>query len=230
IALRRALLQARKAQAPEGAAEARALLDRATRVGDELLAHPKLAKPQLVQLLTDRGDEAWSRDDLAEARARYQAALALPQPDGQRRALEARVHGLELADAAPTLRKLFIEQDTGPDTILRLRDLDLANHADGLAAYLLAKQLQNHQDWPACVTYAADALGRALPSRLFLLEALRMQAVCAIKSEQSELAERTLRLLRPMVTPGRQLELDRLRALIAPAAAPAPPPAPAPRP
>src|SRR5439155_1447171 len=71
------------------------------------------------------------------------------------------------------------ENNNAPEILLHLRDLDLARPRDGLAAYLLAKQMQNLGAWPECAVFAASALRRELPGPLFVQEALRMRGIAA---------------------------------------------------
>ncbi len=164
-------------------AERRALLgesrgDAAKKIEDELLAHPKLSQPQRAQLLTELGDAAWKQDDPALAAQRYAEAAALPQPEAQTRALQARQYALAERDRWPATRRLLADGDASAETWLLLRDLDLARPAEGFGAYLLAKQAQNARAWESCSRFAASALTRELPSPLFRDEALRMRTLC----------------------------------------------------
>jgi len=77
------------------------------------------------------------------------------------------------------LRPLLAESNPAPEILLHLRDLDLSRPRDGLAAYLLAKQMQK----PGCLAgmraFAASALRRELPGPRFVQEALRMRGIAA---------------------------------------------------
>ncbi|HEY2028589.1 MAG TPA: hypothetical protein VGH20_05215 [Myxococcales bacterium] len=197
------LLQLRRAQAAAGDAEgARATLDRA-------LSHPKLSAPLKAQLLTDAGDSAWKAGDVQAARARFEEALQLVQPEAAERALAVRLFGLNDAATWPALRPLLTEADTGPEVLLALRDLDLQRPRDGIFAYLLAKQLQNRAAWEACARYAGNALRRSLPGPLFVQESLRMRGISAWHLRDAAAARAAFTELGKDAPPGRALEAQR---------------------
>src|SRR5207302_3644560 len=72
----------------------------------QALSHPKLSQPLRAALLTESGDAAWAASDLATARERFTAALALVQPEPSERALRARLWALTDSHRGPALRKL----------------------------------------------------------------------------------------------------------------------------
>jgi len=115
----------------------------------------------------------------------------------------------------PALRPLFAEGNSAPEVLLHIRDLDLARPRDGLAAYLLAKQMQNRGAWPECASFAQSALSRELPGPLFIEEALRMRGIAAWHTGDRDAALAAFRELGKDAPPGRALEvrrwLDRLR-------------------
>jgi hypothetical protein len=202
VALRRAQAAARDPSAAEST-EARAL------------AHAKLSLPLRAQLLTDSGDSAWLAGDLARALARYQEAAQLPQAQAAERGLTVRLRAVRDPPTWPALRPLLAEANNAPEILLRLRDLDLLRPRDGLAAYLLAKQMQNRSAWPECATFAASALRRELPGPLFVQEALRMRGIAAWHLGDIAVARAAFTELGKDAPPGRALEvarwLDRLR-------------------
>jgi hypothetical protein len=110
---------------------------------------------------------------------------------------------------------LLAESNTAAEILLHLRDLDLARPRDGLAAYLLAKQMQNRAAWPECASFAASALRRDLPGPLFVQEALRMRGIAAWHVGDTATARAAFTALGKDATPGRAVEverwLDRLR-------------------
>jgi hypothetical protein len=184
-----------------------------------LLAHPKLSQPQRAQLLSERGDEAWGRGDAASAAAAYAEALLLPQTDPQLRALQARRYALAEPRRWPAVRRLLVDLDTGPETWLLLRDLDLAEPASGFAAYLLARQASNQGAWQSCLRFGGEALRRELPGPLFRTEALRLRASCGPRAGDEAAARAALDELAADPSEARRLEAERaLRRL--------PPPAP----
>jgi hypothetical protein len=167
------LVDLRRAQLQAGdVASARATEQRA-------LSHPNLSQPLRAALLAESGDAAWTASDLATARERFTAALGLVEPEPSERALRARLWALADSRRAAALRKLLAAGDTGPETVLALKELEEAEPAEGLPSYLLAKQLQNRGAWEASRRYLAQALSRRLPHPLFVEEALRMQGIAA---------------------------------------------------
>ena len=196
VALRRAQVAARDAASAEST-EAKAL------------AHAKLSRPLRAQLLTDSGDAAWRAGDAIRALARYQDASRLPQPQAAERGLTARLRALRDPQTWPALRPLLAEANNAPEVLLRLRDLDLARPRDGLAAYLLAKQMQNRSAWPECAAFAASALRRELPGPLFTEEALRMRGIAAWHMDDTPAARAAFSELGKNAPPGRALEVTR---------------------
>ncbi len=179
------------------------------------LAHPKLSPPLRAQVLTDSGDAAWKAGDVSRALARYRDAAQLPQPEAAERGLTVRLLALRDPQTWPALRPLFAENDNAPEILLRLRDLDMLKPRDGLAAYLLAKQMQNRAAWPECAAFAASALRRELPNRLFVHEALRMKGIAAWHNGDDKAAREAFTALGADPSPGRAVEvarwMDRLR-------------------
>jgi hypothetical protein len=202
VALRRAQQAAKDPSAAE-ATEAKAL------------AHPKLSRPLRAQLLADSGDAAWKGGDVARALARYTEAAQLPQPEPGERGLTVRLKAVRDPETWPALRPLLAETNTAPEILLHLRDLDLARPRDGLAAYLLAKQMQNRAAWPECASFAASALRRELPGPLFVQESVRMRGMAAWHNGELATARAAFTALGKNAPPGRALEverwLDRLR-------------------
>jgi len=179
------------------------------------LAHSKLSLPLRAQVLTDSGDASWKAGDATRALSRYREAQQLPQSEVSERGLTVRLLAVRDPPAWPALRPLFAESDNAPEILLRLRDLDLLRPRDGLAAYLLAKQMQNRAAWPECAAFAASALRRELPGPLFVQEALRMRGIAAWHTGDEAAARAAFNALGKDPSPGRELEvarwLDRLR-------------------
>ena len=202
VALRRAQHSAKDLAAAE-ATEAKAL------------AHARLSPPLRAQVLTEAGDAAWKAGDATRAVARYQEASKLPQPEPAERGLVVRLRAVADPQTWPALRPLFAENNNAPEILLHLRDLDLARPREGLAAYLLAKQMQNRAAWPECAAFAASALRRELPGPLFVQEALRMRGLSAWHVGDVAAARAAFSALGRGAGPGRALEvarwLDRLR-------------------
>ena len=173
------------------------------------LAHPKLSRPLRAQLLTESGDAAWKLGDSRAAAARYQEAAQLPQTEPAERALQIRLRAVGDPQSWPALRPLLADGNAAPEVLLELRDLDLARPRDGLAAYLIAKQLQNRGAWSECLKYLASALARELPGPLFVQEALRMRGLAAWHMGDSATARAAFTALGKDAPPGRALEAAR---------------------
>ena len=173
------------------------------------LAHPKLSRPLRAQLLTESGDDAWKQGEAGAAAARYEEAAQLPQTEPAERALQIRIRALRDPQSWPALRPLLADGNTAPEVLLELRDLDLARPRDGLAAYLIAKQLQNRGAWSECLKYAASALSRDLPGPLFLQEALRMRGIAAWHLGDAATARASFTALGREAPPGRAIEAAR---------------------
>jgi len=178
------------------------------------LVHPKISQPLRAQLLTDSGDAAFRSGDLQTARAFYLEAQALAQSEPAERALEARLYALEDPRRFPALRKLFADSDSSPEVWLLLSDLNLAEPRSGLAAYLLAKQLQNRGAFAQSARYLQDALGRTLPGPLFTQEALRMRGLAAWHTGDLAAARAAFAQLGKDAPPGRALEAQRWLELL----------------
>jgi tetratricopeptide (TPR) repeat protein len=197
------LLQLRRSQLAAGdAAGARETEERA-------LSHPKLSQPLRAQLLTESGDAAWKAGNTAQAQQRFEEAAQLPQAEAAERALKVRLLAVRDTASWPALRPLLVDGDTGPEVVLALRDLDLGRPRDGLAAYLLARQLQNRGSWEACARYAQIALSRDLPGPLFVQEALRMRGIAAWHLRDAPVARIAFTALGRDAPPGRAIEAAR---------------------
>ncbi len=173
------------------------------------LAHPKLSRPLRAQLLTESGDAAWKLGEVPIAAARYQEAAQLPQSEAAGRALRIRLRALPDPQSWPALRPLLADGNSSAEVLLELRDLDLARPRDGLAAYLIAKQLQNRGAWKECLAYLASALSRELPGPLFTQEALRMRGLAAWHLGDAATARIAFTALGNDAPPGRALEAAR---------------------
>jgi hypothetical protein len=173
------------------------------------LSHPKLSQPLRAQLLTESGDAAWKAGNAALAQQRFEEAAQLPQSESAERGLKVRLLALRDPGSWPALRPLLSDGDAGPEVLLALRDLDLGRPRDGLAAYLIAKQLQNKGAWEACARYAQNALNRELPGPLFVQEAQRMRGIAAWHLRDAAVAKLAFTALGKDAPPGRALEAAR---------------------
>ncbi len=204
----RLLLQLRRAQLRAGD------LAGASETERRALAHPKLSQPLRAALLTESGDAAWRTGDAAAARARYEEARALVQPEPQERALIARLWALDDPGRWPALRRLLADGDTGPETMRLLQDLESREPAEGLPPYLAAKQLQNRAEWAECARSARKALSRKLPDALFEHEALRMLGLASWHLGDTATARDAFTRLGQNAPPGRSLESSRWLQLL----------------
>jgi tetratricopeptide (TPR) repeat protein len=190
------------------------LLANARETQARALSHPKLSKPLRAQILTEAGDAAWRAGDVPQALARYQEAAALPQSEPAARGLAVRIRALGDPPSWPALRPLIAEGNSSPEVLLAVRDLDLARPRDGLAAYLLAKQMQNRGAWAECARFVASALARELLGPLFTQEALRMRGVAAWHLGDDAMARDAFAALGKDAPPGRALESARWLELL----------------
>jgi hypothetical protein len=180
----------------------------AQRTEEQLLAHAKLGSSQRASLLVEAGDAALKAGDPARARFRWVEAQALPQWEAQERGLQARLATVADPAAHASARKLFGEGDAGPLTWLLLARWQQARPDLGLPPYLLAKQMQNHGDWPGCLEEAQRALQRPLPSPLFVHEALRMKGLAAWHLGELAVARAAFTQLKQGASPGRLREAE----------------------
>ena len=178
------------------------------------LAHPKLSQPLRAALLTGSGDAHWRKGEVAAARARYQDARALAQPEPQERALLARLWALDDPRRWPALRRLLADGDAGPETLRLLHALASLEPAEGLPPYLVAKQLQNRAEWTGCASAARESLSRKLPAALFEQEALRMLGLASWHLGDTATARDAFLRLGRNAPPGRSLESTRWLQLI----------------
>jgi tetratricopeptide (TPR) repeat protein len=181
----------------------------AARAALAALAHPKLSTAQRAQLLTEAGDLAFRKGDSAAAAARWQEALALPQPEAQGRALAVRRWMLGDPARSPAIRKLLLDGDTGPEAWLLLRDLDAAEPGEGLPAYLIARQAQGRGAWDLCRRFVEASLTRSLPGVPFEEEAKRLRALCAAKAGDVAAARAAYEEVLKSPSEARRLEAER---------------------
>jgi hypothetical protein len=123
--------------------------------------------------------------------------------------LRARLWALPDSRRSAALRKLLAEGDTGPETVLALKELEGAEPAEGLPSYLLAKQLQNRGVWESSRRYLSQAVSRRLPHPLFVEEALRMQGIAALHLGEAARGRAAFDELAKNARPGRALEARR---------------------
>jgi hypothetical protein len=181
----------------------------ATRAAQAALAHPKLAPAQRAQLLTEAGDLAFRQGDLAGAAAKWSEAAAQPQPEAQGRSLAVRRWMLADPVRFPAIRRLLLDGDTGPEAWLLLRDLDLAQPGEGLAAYLLGRQAQGRGSWETCRRFINDSLTKSLPGAPFIEEARRIRALCAARAGDVAAARAGYEELLQSPSEARRLEAER---------------------
>jgi hypothetical protein len=170
-------------------------------------------------LLVEEGDAALRAGRFDEAGARYAEAARLPQPEAATRGLQARRYALEEPARREVARRLFGEGASGPELLRTLGGLDELRPAEGFASYLLARQAQLRGDWVDCLRSVRSARGRALPGPLFEVEALRIQAACAVRTGDLASAREALQVLARDPAAARRLEAERALRRLEPAAA-----------
>ncbi|TMA27820.1 MAG: hypothetical protein E6J78_09125 [Deltaproteobacteria bacterium] len=202
------LLQLARAQIAAGESA------RAQQTEAKALSHPKISAPLRAQVLVQAGDAAWKASDVPQAIARYEEAARLPQTEAAERSLTVRLRAVRDRVTWPALRSLFAEGNTGPEVVLALRELDAARPRDGLAAYLIAKQMQNRGAWQECLRFAESALSRELPDARFIEEALRMKGIAAWHLGNDAMAREAFLALGKDAPPGRAIEARRWLELL----------------
>lgn len=107
---------------------------------ERLLAHPKSDDSLRASVLIELGDDAWRRNDLAEAREKFLAAASLVVPQATHRNAVAKARAVASPERAALLAPLLNKGDSGLETLFSL-DAHLRNTPDdSLVAYLLGRQ------------------------------------------------------------------------------------------
>jgi hypothetical protein len=178
------------------------------------LTHPKLSQPMRATLLTESGDALWRNGDAAGAREKFEQARALVEPEPQERALTVRLWALQDRRRWPALLPLLTAGAMTDDTIHALDELRAREPGQGVPPYLLAKQMQSRGAWSECARYAHEALGRELPSPLFVQEGLRMFGIASWHLRDRDGARDAFARLGRDAPPGRANEARRWLQLV----------------
>ncbi|MEZ4358802.1 MAG: hypothetical protein R3B48_01365 [Kofleriaceae bacterium] len=190
------LLQRGDDEEQREAAELWGALERSERVTTSLRA----------ELLDRLASAAATRGELAEARARLDAALALAVSDGQRRQLEAkRLAVTHAGPAGPALRSYFFAPG---DARAWAERAVAAEPALGFALYLRALRQAETRAWGAMAEDLERGLQLGLPSTSFVRNAARRLAVAAYRSADT----RRVRLAADTLRGAGMTETDRLLA------------------
>lgn len=187
-------------------AEAQAELDR-------LIGPPAAAAPVLQLARQERADALWRRGRSREARTIFEAILDEPMAEDEARQLEVRVLAIGAGGSEEAaLRELLApprDQTSDPATqvaaIERLRDA----RSDGLAAYLMARQLLFRRRFDLALPEIVDARARGLPTERAEREARRMEG--AIRFGAGE-ADASARIWREIVADPASREGERVMA------------------
>lgn len=134
--------------------------------------HPPVIRAELLSL---RGDLAWRRGQIDEARAAYRRCLALGVPTDARRLLEVKLDALDRPEQIQ--RELAFEyllgQTPGSVSLFFPMQWHLRDNDDALAAYLVGRRLWAAHQWEEALAYLERAQ-RGVGSGILGDEALRM--------------------------------------------------------
>jgi hypothetical protein len=138
--------------------------------------------PVITRAKVALADAAFARGEYARAEVAYRALLDDPQSEADSRQLEVKLLALGAGEPGRSLlRELLVQPFGGQDARLGvhlIRELALVR-ADGLAAYLEARQLRGSQRYDVVLSLLRRAQQQALPSERLRREALRMQVQAA---------------------------------------------------
>ncbi len=151
---------------------------------EELAFLEEGAPAPLVAMARERlADALWLRGERERARALYEALLALPQSDDERRAREVKRLALREGGVfARHVRELLIGPDGRgvPSAVAVHLAREIARtRADGLGDYLEARQLMQNERWDLAWPLLRRAGELGLPSAPFDDELLRLRATAA---------------------------------------------------
>jgi tetratricopeptide (TPR) repeat protein len=146
---------------------------------DELLAEPSLSPRQKVDLYEDRGERAWKRGELDEARRMFEAALDVQESLASERLNWVRLWALDRPGPERELLRRFLSNDMPKlVAVLELEHLWRADPAALTYPYLIARQLQQNGAWESALDYLEAARGHPfLP-----IEAERVRLVAEIQA------------------------------------------------
>jgi hypothetical protein len=187
--------------------------DAVTRAANALLAHPKVTPAQRAHATLALADHALLAGDRDTARARYDAALALPLDEADARLATAkRIAAAEPpGPAADALTHFLLQPAAARDAAVDLYTLDrlVAAAPDrGLHHYLLARQLSQRARWDDAAREFARARELGLPDERFGREALRLGGLAAFRAGRVADARAAFEALRVNAPPGVLVEAD----------------------
>ncbi len=155
-------------------------------------------------------DALFTHGDLARARALYETNAAVPSTDDQARQIEVKLLAIDSGgETAEALREVLVpDARTTHDaatTIEALARLEQARD-DGLADYMIARQMAFRQRYDRAAPLLRRALERGLPSDRIVREARRLDAIARVRTLDLDGAERALRDIESTGDDGAQVE------------------------
>ena len=170
---------------------ARALVERGERERAkrqlERLSRSELAESNAGPIAELLGDIDWRSGKENEALAHYRHALLQPLSEEMGRALEVKVASIEGGwQQSALMRRFFFHPLRGspaPAYLLFIAQRLDALRGDGLAPYLVGRQLFMQQEYAAAAEVLEDALERELPSPRLQREAERLYGTALLGAE-----------------------------------------------
>lgn len=124
-----------------------------------------------ARALMGLGDAMWWQGSPAQAKAAYEKALSLHRDRGSDRTNAVKIEAIDDPDAAPAVRRYFQEPEL--PAVLGLQELALSRPRYATAAYLVGRQLLQHQDPSGAVRWLEQSLATGLADEEVSQEARR---------------------------------------------------------
>ncbi|MFO0685083.1 MAG: hypothetical protein U0234_23695 [Sandaracinus sp.] len=166
----------------------------------------------LTSARTELADALLSRGELAEARTLYEAGVDEPLSDDQARQLEVKLLAIQRGPSvvAP-LREVLVpsgrQTHDGATTVEALTRLGEIG-GDGLADYLIARQMLFRQRYDLAGPRLTRAMAAGLPSERIQREARRLDGVIRARTGDYDGAERVFRAILAEGDEGARVEAD----------------------
>jgi tetratricopeptide (TPR) repeat protein len=172
-------------------------LDEAEHALRELEAHEDTIPGAVIVTARDAlADALFTRGELARARALYERSAEVPATDDQARQLEVKLLAIDAGGAsAAALAEVLVPDARAPHdaatTIEALARLE-ETREDGLADYMMARQMTFRQRYDLAGPRLRRALERGLPTERIVREARRLEAISRVRTGDLDGAERAL--------------------------------------
>jgi hypothetical protein len=155
-------------------------------------------------------DAFFTRGELSRARALYEINQAVPSTDDEARQVEVKLLAIQSGgEATAALAEVLVPDAHAPHdaaTVLEaLARLDEARE-DGLADYLVGRQMAFRQRYDRAAPRFRRALALGLPTERILREARRLDAIARLRTGDLDGAERALREIEATGDEGARVE------------------------